>query len=752
MAQVDLPDAIEEPLAWFCVELAHLRADAGGPTLRELSGIRGVPSVSQLSDIFNGKIKKLPDRDVVQSLVAACLAHGRNRPLRGPREIGYWLARYDDLTLKLERRRPSSQRATNPAILVAPVEEWNPFALGVHHSISVDGSDSKTSATLTPYVPRRHDSQLRRLLNERRSALMAVLVGESSTGKTRGMLEAVRACVPDWPLAHPLDAEALLALVETLRPPVVLWLNETQRYLDGPVGPTAAQALHRLLATPPGHVIVLGSMWLRQHWERFTHVPATGMPDPHVQVRELLRGLAHRIDVPPTFDDPAAQQALVRHTERDRRLALARDTAQAGRMIQVLAGGVELVNQYNHPTEPYGHAVLTAAIDARRLGFRALLPEEFLRHAAQGYLEGRDRSTPAARSGQWFADALAYAQRTVHGVAALTPDRQQEGMGEPDGFQLHDYLDQHGRSLRRAVHVPATTWDGLAAHTMEAGDLVRLIEQATDRALYRHAYELYGKAKAQSLSPPRRFQNYLKRTGLLSEEELAAIEPEHDVWERALEEARRNRKTGNVNRSDSANRTVNLDRLIRWLEREERHNEIEPTLRYAVVLNVTQAHERLVEWLTRTGRHTAVETAWRERFSTHWSSAWDRLVDWLNATGQPDEAEEILRQAVELGVHPALYRLVNLLHTSGRDNEVEQVLRDATDAHHIQAPGKLSDLLCTSGRFVEAEHALRHAILIGHSSAISRLVVLLSRTDRQAEAEQLWRFGVTVEGETSPAW
>jgi hypothetical protein len=511
MTRVELPDGTEEPLAWFCAELAQLRRDAGGPTLRELGGIRGVPSVSQLSDIFNGKIKKLPDRDIVRSLVAACLAHSRNRPLRGPRDIGSWLARYDDLSLTLERRRPAQQRTTPPGTLVAPIEEWNPFALGVHRSITVDSIETGTPATLTPYAPRRHDGQLRRLLNERRSALMAVLVGESSTGKTRGMLEAVRACVSDWPLAHPPDADALLALIETLRPPVILWLNETQRYLDGPAGPVAAQALHRLLSMPPGPVVVLGSMWLRQHWERFTHVPAQGIPDTHQHARELLRGLAHRIDVPPTFDDPTAQQVLDTHTKRDRRLALARDTATAGRVIQVLAGGVELANQYNHPTDPYGHAVLTAAIDARRLGFRALLPVEFLRHAAAGYLQGTDRSTPAAQSGKWFADALAYAQRPVHGVAALTADRRQEGMGEPDGFQLHDYLDQHGRCRRRAEHVPATTWNGLVAHPTEAGDLVRLTEQATDRALYRYAYELYGVAKAYGHPPSRRFLNHLVR-------------------------------------------------------------------------------------------------------------------------------------------------------------------------------------------------------------------------------------------------
>jgi tetratricopeptide (TPR) repeat protein len=642
---------------------------------------------------------------------------------------------------------PVEHLATGIGGLVS-VEEWNPFALGVHRSITVDGARIGGPAALTPYVPRRHDAQLRRLLNERPSALMAVLVGESSTGKTRGMFEAVRACVPDWPLAHPLDAEALLKLVETLRPPVVLWLNETQRYFDGPAGPAVAQALHRLLSMPPGPVIVLGSMWLRQHWERLTHMPAAGTPDPHLHARELLRGIAYRIDVPPTLDDPAAQHALDAHARRDRRLALARETANTGRIIQVLAGGVELANRYNHPTDPYGHAVLTAAIDARRLGFQALLPAEFLRQAAPGYLEGHDRSTPAAQSGRWFADALAIAQHPILGVAALTSDRRQDGIGESEGFQLHDYLDQHGRFLRRAIHIPAATWDGLIAHTTDAGDLVRLIEQAADRALFRYAYELYTEAQAQDVAPPRKFQNYLTRIGVLPEEKWTPFQS-------AIEEL----QLANAQRSDAAGRsdlklstsTMDLDRLVRWLEDEGRKAEIEAALRFAVVRDIPQAHERLVEWLTRAGRHADVETAWREVFTAD-RHKWERLVGWLHATGKPDEAEEVLREAVALGVNSALYRLINLLHATGRDDKIEQVLRDAIDAGEIQAAGKLADLLIASGRLAEAEQALRHSVLIGHSSAISHLVVLLSRTDRQAEADQLWRFGLTVDGDTSPAW
>jgi hypothetical protein len=743
MADVAAPNGTENPLAWFCAELARLRADAGGPTLRELSGIRGVPSLSQLSEIFTGKIRKPPDRDVVRAVVTACLEHGRGRPLRGPSQVTSWLARYDDLVLRLEQHRPP--QPARAAALMAPVSEWNPFALGVHHAITVNSAN--LAETLTPYVPRSHDVQLRRLLNERRSAVMAVLVGESSTGKTRGMLEAVRACVPDWPVAHPPDAESLVALIETLRAPVVLWLNETQRYLDGPSGPAAAQALHRLLSMPPGPVIVLGSMWLRQHWERLTEHPGDGLPDAHQQARELLLGLAYRIDVPPTFDDPVARQALDRRTKQDHRLTLARDTALTGRVIQVLAGGVELANLYEHPTDPYGHAVLTAAIDARRLGFRALLPAEFLREAAPGYLAGPDRSTPAARSGKWFVDALTHAENPVHGVAALTADRTQEGMGEPDGFQLHDYLDQHGRLLRRAVPVPATTWEGLVAQAKEPGDLDRLVEEAASRALYRYASAFYVESRAHGSVPPEIFNNYLERAGLLSAEEAAAFN--HDRAELSRSTLRRRR---NFRLANSGQRHVDIHALIRWLKQEERQDEIESVLRYAMVLDITDAYDLLVGELERAGRSADVEALRREAFAAGRSRAADRLADWLNAKGRHAEAEDVLRQAVSLGDHAALYRLLNLLHTSGRDNEIEQALRDAINAGHAQAAGRLTDLLCSTRRFAEAERTLRHAILIGHSSAVGRLAAILNETDRQAEATQLWRYGLTAEGETAPAW
>jgi hypothetical protein len=54
--------------------------------------------------------------------------------------------------------------------------------------------------------------------------------------------------------------------------------------------------------------------------------------------------------------------------------------------------------------DPYGWAVLTAALDVARLGGRAPLPADLLRAAAPGYCTSAQQ---AEAPGNWFERALA---------------------------------------------------------------------------------------------------------------------------------------------------------------------------------------------------------------------------------------------------------------------------------------------------------------------------------------------------------
>ena len=209
----------------------------------------------------------------------------------------------------------------------------DPFALEVHRPVQPEDAPPGLPV-LPPYVPREHDEvlgQVVRAAADGRSGI-AVLVGGSSTGKTRACWEALdllRGQDPPWRLWHPIDPsrpDAALAELAGIGPRTVVWLNEAQFYLDpaeAGLGERVAAGLRELLRDPGrAPVLVLATMW-PQFWDTLTARPADG-EDRHAQARELLAG--HDITVPAAFT-PAQMSQLTQAA--DARMALA---------VQVRAG------------------------------------------------------------------------------------------------------------------------------------------------------------------------------------------------------------------------------------------------------------------------------------------------------------------------------------------------------------------------------------------------------------------------------
>ncbi|MBT2232285.1 hypothetical protein [Nonomuraea sp. NEAU-A123] len=96
---------------------------------------------------------------------------------------------------------------------------------------------------------------------------LAVLVGGSSTGKTRACWEAVqRLRDSGWRLWHPIDPNRPNAAAEVLSeigPRTVVWLNESQFYLaPDSLGERVVAGLRELLRYPGrAPVLVLGPLW-----------------------------------------------------------------------------------------------------------------------------------------------------------------------------------------------------------------------------------------------------------------------------------------------------------------------------------------------------------------------------------------------------------------------------------------------------------------------------------------------------------
>ena len=187
----------------------------------------------------------------------------------------------------------------------------------------------------------------------------------------------------------------------------------------------------------------------------YTTVPTPRGPDPHAREREVL-DLAAVIRIAPAFSP--AEQAGPRRRSRDARLQIALDAVGHG-LTQTLAGAPQLVARWEdaQTASPYAWAVLTAALDAARLGARAPLSADLLRSAAVDYCTSQQQ---AEAPGNWFEQALAYATEKLHGaVAALSPAGS--GMGKVTGYTVADYLTQHASRERHYARVPASTWDAL---------------------------------------------------------------------------------------------------------------------------------------------------------------------------------------------------------------------------------------------------------------------------------------------------
>jgi hypothetical protein len=378
-----------------------------------------------------------------------------------------------------------------------PVEQLDdPFVLEVHPAIDA-GARAAGLPALPAYVPRSHDLRLRDTVRRAVGghSAVALLVGGSSTGKTRACWEVVKTLPASWRLWHPINPgrpEAALAELPRIGPRTVVWLNEAQHYLLTPaseLGERVAAGLRELLRDPGRRpVLVLSTIW-PEYWADLATAPTPGQPDPHAQARALLTGAD--IPVPDAFTGPALA-ALHTASGGDPRLAEAMEHAEKGQVTQYLAGAPALLERYRN-APPAAKALIEAAMDARRLGHDLALPHAFLEAAAPGYLSDQQWD---ALGEDWLDQALAYTAAPCRGargpLTRIRPRPGQPGYDQPH-YRLADYLDQHARTTRRVHRAPAALWNALLAHATDA-DAPRLADSARSRRLDRYAISLYRRA------------------------------------------------------------------------------------------------------------------------------------------------------------------------------------------------------------------------------------------------------------------
>ncbi|MFJ5546870.1 hypothetical protein [Streptomyces sp. NPDC093225] len=680
---------------------------------------------------------------------------------------------------RLVTAAPEVPGETGP--LGKPIGDWDPHHLEVHPA--GPGVGHTPVPPLSGYVSREHD---RALVDAVAAAgaghrQMVVLVGSSSTGKTRACWEAVQPLAAQgWRLWHPSNPSRVEAAREDLArvgPRTVVWLNEAQHYLgDARQGERIAAALHALLtAGDRGPVLVLGTMW-PEYARRYTAPPAPGAPDPHSRARELLAGRI--VTVAETFDAKALREATVRAKAGDRLLADALGrTGASGRVAQDLAGAPLLLHRYL-TASPGARALLEAAVDARRLGVGLHLSEDFLTDAAVDYV-GQEDYDGLQCTADWERAALAELAQPVHGKQApLRPARTRparrlpggasgSAAGEVDGsgrmLRLADYLEQYGRGARRRLCPPESFWSAAHAHLTHVDDLRVLAAQATARHRLRWAHHLSRRAdtveRGGPPAPPRQ--------GTTVEDRLDDLMDL--VWERP--DPRDPEAVAAFARDAAAWGPVTLRTKAIWRAEEGQLAEAAELFRKAAEGGHLEAlgdlallregagdpegAERLAREAARAGHTAALRhlTEQRERSGDRTKAvALARaladagspgpLCDLASRSGEAGDAaaaEELYRHAAGAGSVRALHLLALLREEAGDRAEAEALARRAADGGRVQALFDLAVRRAATGDVAATDSLFRQAEAAGHPKATRALVVLRERAGRPEDAEALAR-------------
>ena len=485
----------------------------GDPSDRALARAAGVSPTTVGSWLSGARFPQDVGKVVAIVQAVADCAAARSIPIPGGRvatllDAGTWRTAYraearrraETVSEGVQRAQAARGLAASPAGRLL-VEVTDPFALEVHRSVNLD-HPRPGLPPLTAYVAREHDRELMAVAQAAAggNSGIAVLVGGSSTGKTRACWEALgqlREQPEGWRLWHPIDPsrpDAALRELPSIGQRTVIWLNEAQFYLDaavGGLGERIAAGLREVLRDKDrAPVLVLATLW-PEYWYALTVRPPAGT-DPHAQARELLAG--RDISVPSAF---TADQLRQLPAVGDPRLARAAEAAEDGQVIQFLAGAPELMARYRN-APPAAAALIRAAIDARRLGMGIALPLAFLEQAAPGYLSDTEWDTLGE---DWLGQALAYTAAPCNGVrgllARIRPRPARNGNpASGSAYRLADYLEQHGRSTHRARIPPVDFWDAAARFAVPA-ELPALAAAAENRGLLRDAARLRRQAAAQ---------------------------------------------------------------------------------------------------------------------------------------------------------------------------------------------------------------------------------------------------------------
>ncbi|MBT2231669.1 tetratricopeptide repeat protein [Nonomuraea sp. NEAU-A123] len=569
--------------------------------------------------------------------------------------------------------------------------------LGVHPAATTDTNHDIDR--LPPYVKRDAHVKLREAFDV---GGMVILEGPSSAGKTRLAFECMHAYAPDRLLIVPNN---LTALREITKEPVrlrnsVIWLDDVERYLAS--GGLDGAVLDALVPHEIVDVLVLATLRAEARKELTS-------PDLETATARSVEEIMRRARVIPLERALSPdEQARAQELRADKRIAAALDQTTGAGFSEYLAASPAILERWQSAyrgEHPVAGAIISAAIDIRRVGYQAPVPRELLAKTYTHYLDPRIRHRSDLST---FDEGLAWATQLVKGASAcLTQDAS-------DTFHPFDYLIDHVQHASDLHQIPSTLWPEVLAHASIADTVIIGLsasfadQRKVSEQAFRRAAETGNIGAMYSLGV------ILKSAGQTKEAEQ---------WYRRAAE------TGHP---DAMN---NLGIL---LNNTDRTSEAEQWYRRAAETGNTSAMYNLGILLDNVGNPEEAEQWYRRVAEIGHTNAMRNLGILLAKANRTEEAEQWYRRAAENGHANAMHNLGILLAETDRTEEAEQWYRRAANKGHTGAIYSLGNLSSNKGRVEEAEQWWRHAARTGHTNAMNRLANLLKKKGRVEEAEQWW--------------
>jgi hypothetical protein len=343
---------------------------------------------------------------------------------------------------------PASPNATGTAAPPSPrarqVSEVGFTELGVHPALGLaDAGPAGQRGRrdwYPPYVPRDRDEQIDQALT---GGGLVIVEGCSGSGKSRAAAEAVRRVTAGRQLlipARPDELAALSGLPGGLHSAVV-WLDNLERF-GGPGG-LDLPMLERLCPQGRHDVVIVAT--LRSEERQFL-VRRPGIASGHTASIEDALRVATVVRLGIEFS--AAERERAAGMRADPRIARWLDHGGPTGLAEYLAAGPPAVARWlagRGGENVLGAALVSAAVDCRRLRYTEPLPLDRLIELARFYLDSGDAHRPGRPT---FEQALKWATESVSGASScLLPHSE-------DHYRAFDYLVDHQQRDPGAPLIP----------------------------------------------------------------------------------------------------------------------------------------------------------------------------------------------------------------------------------------------------------------------------------------------------------